>query len=138
MRRELDDLDIDMKHYLNKFRKNTNDSEAAIEVCKLLIGGDFEVKRILSNKQINFYPKSQYESKCYKCQGKYNVGDSVFLHQKKAWHLTCATEEEKTNCLMYQNWIKKQVNSAPQLVLIKTEIEEVDDDTNGFQDKVRL
>lgn len=71
-----------------------NDPLIAIEICQMLAKGELKVSSSTSDNKTLFIVASKYRSKCIKCNTYYEFGSSIFVRNKKAWHLKCADDSD--------------------------------------------
>ena len=56
---------------------------------------------------IQFYPLTRFESKCIKCGLTITTKQSVFVLNKKGWHVNCESPSNKQNHTFFQKCLKE-------------------------------
>lgn len=91
--------------YLIAEFKETGSQEASAAICKMIINKELKITHRRDDKLL-FLLHSKFEGVCCKCKKEYTFGEPVFCINQKAWHISCASEEDK-NQTFYKSCLKK-------------------------------
>ena len=100
MSKTVKELELD---YLLALWKDTRRADIAAKILGMVEQGDLKLTARKDDKLL--FLKSNFDSKCCRCNERYYKGMYIFVKNKTGWHTECATDAEKQH-LLYKKYLK--------------------------------